>query len=125
MNPQDLIAHSRRIVFKIGSAIVTDEKSGCVRQEWLSSVASDIAGLMKQGKQVVVVTSGAIALGRASLGISYTDRPSGIPLEMKQAAAAIGQVHLASSYEKALSEFGVHSAQVLLTPRDTEDRRSH
>jgi glutamate 5-kinase len=125
MTPINLINDSKRIVIKIGSALVTDEKSGEARQNWLNSVTQDVAKLIKEGKEVVIVSSGAIALGRKSLGIDYTDRPSSISLEKKQAAAAIGNVKISSAYSDAFKSHDIQTALVLLSPKDTEERQSH
>lgn len=125
MKPSDLIQQSNRLVIKIGSALLTDEKSGTPRQDWLKILADDVAGLIQQGKEVVIVSSGAIALGRKALGISYTDRPSSIPLEQKQAAAALGNVEVAKAYSDAFAAHDIQTALVLLSPKDTEERRSH
>ena len=125
MTPDTLIAQSSRIVIKIGSALLADEKSGTVNQEWLNSVAQDVSALVKQGKEVLIVSSGAIALGRKALGISYSNRPSSIPLEQKQAAAAIGNVVIAHSYADAFAPHTLQTGLVLLSPKDTEERRSH
>jgi glutamate 5-kinase len=123
MTPTRAIDNARRIVIKIGSALVTDEKSGTVREDWLATLAADIAAL--KNKEIIIVSSGAIALGRKSMGIAWTDRPSSIPLELKQAAAASGQVILSKTYEDVFAREGIKTALILLTPRDTEDRRSH
>lgn len=125
MQPDELIKQSKRLVIKIGSMILTDEKTGIARQKWLDTLADDVAGLAQQGKEVAIVSSGAIALGRKSLGISYTDSPSSIPLEQKQAAAALGQVELSKAYENAFEKHDLHTALILLSPKDTEERRSH
>ncbi len=125
MTPNDLIQQSSRIVIKIGSTLLTDERSGEIRQEWLQSIANDIAALQKHNKQIVIVSSGAIALGRKSLGIDYTDTPSSIPLEQKQAAAAIGQVDLIRGYDIAFDHHKIQIALILLSPKDTEERQAH
>ena len=125
MTPEVLIHQSNRIVIKVGSMVLTDEKSGTPRQEWLNSLAKDVAALVGQDKEVVIVSSGAIALGRKALGIDYTDRPSSIPLEKKQAAAAIGNIEISKAYTTALSDFNIQTALVLLSPKDTEERRAH
>ena len=125
MQPNDVIDNARRIVIKIGSALLTDEKTGTVKSEWLQSVAQDVSVLVQQGKQVAIVSSGAIALGRKSLGISYSDRPTAIALDMKQAAASVGQVLMSQAYADAFKSLNITTSLVLLTPRDTEDRRSH
>lgn len=125
MTPNNLITQSKRIVIKIGSAIMADEKTGVARQYWLNSVADDVAALLAQGKQVLIVSSGAIALGRKAMGIDYTDAPSSIPLEQKQAAAAIGNVEISKAYAAAFTPHDVQTAIVLLSPKDTEERQSH
>lgn len=125
MTPADLIKSSKRIVIKIGSAILVDEKTGNVKQEWLQSIANDIAALIKEGKEVAVVSSGAIALGRKNLNIDYTDRPSSISLDKKQAAAAIGNVHMSKAYCDSFKAHNIQTALVLLSPKDTEERQAH
>lgn len=125
MLPLDLIKSSKRIVIKIGSALLADEKSGDVKQQWLETVASDVANLVKQNKEVLIVSSGAIALGRKALGIDYTDRPSSISLEKKQAAAAIGNTVISKSYAQAFESHNLNTGLVLLSPKDTEERRAH
>lgn len=121
MNPS--IQHSKRIVIKIGSALVTDEASGDIRREWLAALCDDVLALKAQGKEIVLVSSGAIALGRKTAGIEASKRPGGISLDLKQAAAAIGQIALSSAYAKFFSERHIIAAQILLTRGDTEDRR--
>lgn len=125
MIPDTLIQSSNRIVVKIGSAILTDEKTGTVREKWLQTLADDIVALVEQNKEVLIVSSGAIALGRKSLGISAIDRPSSIPLEQKQAAAALGQVELSKAYAEVFAKHDLKTALVLLSPKDTEERQSH
>ncbi|HPD82442.1 MAG TPA: glutamate 5-kinase [Alphaproteobacteria bacterium] len=125
MTPATLIQSSKRIVIKIGSALMADEKLGTARQDWLNTLAQDVAALVDQGKEVLIVSSGAIALGRKALGIDYTDRPSSISLEKKQAAAAIGNVEISKAYAKAFEPFGLQTALVLLSPKDTEERQPH
>ncbi len=109
-----------RLVVKIGSALLVDEAGG-LRRGWLEAFARDLAELVNTGREVVVVSSGAIALGRSTLAL-----PKGtLRLEEKQAAAAAGQIALAHAYQAALAEVGVACAQVLLTLGDTEDRRRY
>ncbi|WP_264798460.1 glutamate 5-kinase, partial [Acetobacter peroxydans] len=115
------LAHAKRLVIKIGSALVVDPEQAAPRQAWLASVAEDIAMLRRQGTAVSVVSSGAIALARHSLGL--TDRALRLP--EKQAAAAVGQIKLAQAWSNALSAQGLTAAQLLLTPDDTEDRRRY
>ena len=121
----DAINDAERIVIKIGSALLTDEDLGTVRQDWLDSVARDLTEFIKQDKEVVIVSSGAIALGRKGVGISSKNRPSSIPLKLKQAAAALGQVKLSRAYADSFTTHNIETALVLLTPKDTEERRAH
>ncbi|NBO19599.1 MAG: glutamate 5-kinase, partial [Proteobacteria bacterium] len=95
-----VFANARRIVIKVGSALIADEASGCVRTNWLSEFAKDTQSLRAEGKQVVIVTSGAIALGRAQLGLKPK---AALTLEEKQAAAACGQIELFSAWRDAFS----------------------
>ncbi|OUJ11728.1 glutamate 5-kinase [Acetobacter sp. DsW_059] len=115
------LTSARRLVVKIGSALVVDTEKALPRQEWLNSVAADIAQLHRQGTAVTVVSSGAIALARHSLGM--TGRT--LQLAEKQAAAAVGQISLAQAWSKALHAHGLTAAQLLLTPGDTEDRKRY
>ncbi len=108
----------KRIVVKIGSALLTDDASGEVRHKWLEALASDLATLKKRGQDVIIVSSGSISLGRGALGFKH--RPS--RLEDAQAAAAIGQVRLAHAYETVFRAHNITTAQVLLTLDDLEDR---
>jgi glutamate 5-kinase len=109
-----------RLVVKIGSSLLVDPGTG-LRQAWLSSLAADLAGRRAAGDQVIVVTSGAIAMGRQALGIAKNAGR----LDEKQAAAAVGQIHLAHAYQAALAAHGLTTAQVLLTLEDTENRRRY
>jgi glutamate 5-kinase len=112
---------AKRIVVKIGSALLVDSATGALRQEWLGALADDIAALRKAGKEVLVVSSGAIALGRNALNL-----PKGaLKLEDSQAAAAVGQIDLAHAYEEGFRARGLVAAQVLLTLGDTEERRRY
>ena len=111
---------ARRIVVKIGSSLLADE-DGRVREAWLDGLASDLARLRARGQQAIVVTSGAIALGRRALGL--TRRPQ--RLEEKQAAAAVGQIVLAHAYQERLGRHGLAIGQILITLDDTEDRRRY
>ena len=114
-----LSAH-KSIVIKIGSALLVDRDHG-LRADWLASVAADIAALCQAGKQVLVVTSGAIALGRTTLRL-----PRGaLKLEESQAAAACGQISLARAWEQALGAHAIKAGQILLTLSDTEERRRY
>lgn len=115
------LAAARRLIVKIGSALLVEPETGRIRQDWLEALCDDIARLKAGGTQVIVVTSGAIAVGRLRLGFARTI----LKLEEKQAAAAAGQVELAHAYQNALAERGVTVAQILLTLSDTEERRRH
>ena len=117
----DALGKSRRLVIKVGSALLADETDGSVRRAWLASLAKEIAAMRAQGKDVVLVSSGAIAVGRQQLGL----KPRKLALEEKQAAAATGQIRLAHAYQEALARHKVTVAQVLLTLDDTEERRRY
>lgn len=111
---------AKRLVVKIGSALLVDRKSG-LKQGWLSALALDVAEAKLRGTDVVLVSSGSIALGRKVL-----DLPAGVlTLEQSQAAAAVGQIRLARAYEEVLATHGITTAQVLVTLEDTEDRRRY
>jgi glutamate 5-kinase len=112
---------AKRIVVKIGSSLLVDTAAGTLRQAWLEALADDIARLRQQGREVVVVSSGAIALGRNALKLSK----GALKLEDSQAAAAVGQIDLAHAYEEAFRARGLVAAQVLLTLGDTEERRRY
>ena len=118
---RDAIAAAQTIIVKIGSSLLVDEARNAVNAEWLAGVARDIADLRGQGKNVVVVSSGAIALGSRALGVS--GRP--LAIEEKQAAAATGQVTLAHAWREAMATHDIRVAQILLSPEDTETRRRH
>ncbi len=124
MTPEKLIASATTVIIKIGSALLVDTEKG-VKQAWLAALAEDVMALRSKGKNVIIVTSGSIALGRKTMGISHTDRPSSIPLELKQGAAAVGQIALMQAYINVFALHGAAVAQILLTPSDTENRRSH
>ncbi len=113
------VAAARRLVVKVGSSILIDAASGKADQAWLASFAADVARLAGRGQQVVVVSSGAVALGRRRLGLKRQSQN----LEEKQAAAAAGQSQLMRAWEEALEPLGLICAQVLLTRDDTEERR--
>lgn len=115
------LATARRIVVKVGSALLVDEGSGTLRQNWLEALAEDIAMLRADGRDIAIVSSGSIAVGREHLGL----RRGALRLEEKQAAAATGQGRLAHAYQGALAAHEITAAQILLTPEDTEDRRRH
>lgn len=112
---------AKRLVVKIGSALLVDRVRGGLRQAWLLSLAQDVAWLKSAGLDVVLVSSGSIALGRGVLGLPATN----LPLEQSQAAAAVGQIRLARAYEEALAPHGITTAQVLVTLDDSADRRRY
>ena len=115
------LSDASRIVIKIGSALLVDRVSGALRADWLHALAQDVAWLRGQGADVILVSSGSIALGRGVLGL-----PAGaLALEHSQAAAASGQIKLARAYEEALAPHGIHTAQILLTLEDSQDRRRY
>jgi glutamate 5-kinase len=120
MAPVNRLSRARRVVIKIGSALLADE-SGGLHRDWLAGVCDDIAMLRESGKQVIVVSSGAIALGRIALGL----RASALRLDEAQAAAAVGQIELARAYQASLAARGIAAAQLLLTWSDTEERRRY
>jgi glutamate 5-kinase len=115
------LASARRLIVKIGSALLVDEARGDIRRAWLEALVDDIARCRGRGQEVLIVSSGAIAVGRRHLGL--TGRA--LKLEEKQAAAATGQIRLAHAYQEALARHGITVAQILLTPDDTEERRRH
>jgi glutamate 5-kinase len=112
---------ARRIVVKIGSALLVDGHSGVLKADWLRALAEDVAALKAQGRDVILVSSGSIALGRGVLGLP----PDRLALEQSQAAAAVGQIRLARAYEAALAPHGITAAQVLVTLDDSSDRRRY
>jgi glutamate 5-kinase len=112
---------ARRIVVKIGSSLLVDRTSGELEAAWLATLADDIAQLVKAGRQVIIVSSGAIALGRHVLGFAR----GSLELEKSQAAAAVGQISLAGAYQAAFKARGLAAAQILLTLGDTEERRRY
>ncbi|MGH8258436.1 MAG: glutamate 5-kinase [Steroidobacteraceae bacterium] len=110
---------ARRVVVKVGSALLVDQESGRLNRSWLETLIEDLGRLRRRGQQVILVSSGAIALGRRQLGL-----PRGVlKLEESQAAAAVGQIRLAHAYKELLEEKDITVAQVLLTLEDSERRR--
>lgn len=112
---------AKRLVVKIGSALLVDRTTGALRTDWLHGLAEDVAWLKNQGVQVVLVSSGSIALGRGVLGLPATD----LALEQSQAAAAVGQIRLARAYEEVMTPHKITTAQVLMTLEDSRDRRRY
>jgi glutamate 5-kinase len=114
---------AQRLVMKIGSALLVDKASGTVKAPWLHSIAADLTRLraLNPSRSIVVVSSGAVALGRLRLGL----KRQVLRLEEKQAAAAVGQIALAGAWQQAFAPHGLNVAQVLLTQDDTEHRQRH
>ena len=113
------LTSAKRLVVKVGSALLVDRATG-LREGWLRALAEDVAWLRSSGVQVILVSSGSIALGRLVLGLA----PGG-PLEQSQASAAVGQIRLARAYEEALAPHGIVTGQVLVTLEDSTDRRRY
>ena len=118
MTAAALLSSARRLVVKVGSSLLIQPAEGGVRAAWLAGLADDICALRKAGTEVIVVSSGAVALGRRHLGLKSSAR-----LDHKQAAAAAGQTLLMQAWEAAFAPHGVPTAQLLLTFEDTERRR--
>jgi len=114
------LTSARRLVVKVGSALLIDAESGAVDRVWLAALAADLARLKAAGARALVVSSGAVALGRRRLGLSARRK---LTLAEKQAAAAAGQSQLMRAWEEAFEPYGVGVAQILLTRGDTEERR--
>ncbi|ODN72586.1 Glutamate 5-kinase 1 [Methylobrevis pamukkalensis] len=116
-----VLAPYRRIVVKIGSALLVEGRSGVLRRAWLEALVADVVRLIAGGADVLIVSSGSIALGRGVLGL-----PGGkLRLEESQAAASVGQIALARIYSEMLGAHGLTAGQILLTLRDTEERRRY
>src|SRR5258707_13593156 len=118
--PAEALVSSRRLVVKRGSAPLPAD-NGEIRRPWPDALAGDVARCRSRGQDVILVSSGAVAVGRRNLGL-FGRR---LRLEEKQAAAATGQIRLAHAYQEALARHGITVAQILLTPDDTEERRRH
>ncbi len=117
----DHLADAKRIVVKVGSTLLVDSAAGALKRDWLASLAADVAALKQAKKEVIVVSSGAIALGRRALKL----KSGALRLEESQAAAAVGQVRLAQAYVDAFHGHDIQVAQILLTLEDTEERRRY
>jgi glutamate 5-kinase len=115
------LIEARRVVVKVGSALLVDGEKGRLNRTWLESFAADVAHLRRRGQEVILVSSGAIALGRRHLGLSAGP----LKLEESQAAAAVGQIRLAHAYKELLEAHEITVAQILLTLGDTEQRRRY
>ncbi|MBN9015619.1 MAG: glutamate 5-kinase, partial [Rhizobiales bacterium] len=111
----------RRIVVKVGSSLLIDAAAGVVKETWLEALADDLARLHAEGCDILVVSSGSIALGRSKLKL-----PRGpLKLEESQGAAAVGQIALARLWSKVLASRGIDAGQILVTLQDTEERRRY
>lgn len=115
------LSHARRVIVKVGSSLLVDSATGALNRDWLTSLVADLAALKEEGKEVLLVSSGAIALGRRALEL----KPGHLRLEESQAAAAVGQVRLAQAYAEAFRVHGLTAAQILLTLEDSEERRRY
>jgi glutamate 5-kinase len=115
------LADAKRVVIKVGSALLVDGEKGRLNRGWLESFAADVAALRRRGQEVILVSSGAIALGRRHLDLG----PGKLKLEESQAAAAVGQIRLAHAYKELLDHHDLTVAQILLTLGDTEQRRRY
>lgn len=108
LNSTSRLVTAQRVVVKIGSALLVDAETGALRAEWLSGLAADVAALRARGAEVLLVSSGSIALGRRALGLAAGP----LPLEQAQAAASVGQIRLARAYEEVLGPHDLKSGQV-------------
>ncbi len=115
-----IIDSSNKIVLKVGSSILINQKTGEVNIKWLDCFAKDLLKLLKKNKKLLVVSSGSIALGRKQLNLKEN-----LSLDEKQAAAAVGQINLSHAWKETLNSLNINSAQILLAPDDTETRRKH
>ena len=115
------LTQARRVVIKVGSALLVDQETGRINRGWLETLIEDLLPLRKRGQQVILVSSGAIALGRRQLGLAKGP----LRLEESQAAAAVGQIRLAHAYKELLESREVTVAQILLTLEDSERRRRY
>src|SRR5277367_308128 len=115
------LTEAKRIVVKVGSALLVDAEKGRLNRAWLEGFVADIARMRKRGQEVILVSSGAIALGRRHLGLNQGK----LKLEESQAAAAVGQIRLAHAYKELLEAHDITVAQILLTFGDTEERRRY
>lgn len=123
---QDKLGHNKldqakKLVIKIGSALLMSDQPGFIRHAWLEVLLQEVAAAQKSGQEVIIVSSGAIALGRRQLGLIQGK----LKLEEKQAAASIGQIRLSSLYQEMLAKHQIIASQILLTLEDTEDRQRH
>ncbi len=115
------LSDAQRVVVKIGSALLTDPETGKLNRTWLQALVEDVARMQSRGQEMLIVSSGAIALGRRALKLP----PGKLKLEESQAAAAVGQISLAHAFQEILSAYGFSCAQILVTLEDTEERRRY
>jgi glutamate 5-kinase len=115
------LSDAKRLVIKIGSALLVDEETGGIHDKWLSALIEEIAALWKKNIQVLIVSSGAISLGKRELQLKKGRQP----LDVKQAAAAVGQIKLAHAYQEVFKPYGITSGQILLTLEDSENRKRY
>ena len=111
---------ARRLVIKVGSSLLVDQESGAIHRKWMDSLAADIARCRARGQDIILVSSGAVAVGRRHLKLTPPLR-----LDEKQAAAATGQIRLAHAWQEALAAHGITVAQILMTLEDSEDRQRY
>lgn len=116
-----VLEQAQRVVVKIGSSLLVDPDSGQLHQDWFQTLIADVVALKAAGKDVILVSSGAVALGRRNLGLARRK----LKLEESQAAAAVGQIRLAHAYQDALAARNLTVAQILVTIDDTEERRRY
>ena len=121
MTGKHTLTAAKRVVVKIGSALLVDRERGTVHRKWLETLAEDVNRLRQRGQEVVLVSSGAIAVGRHYLGLS----DGRLRLEEQQASAAVGMVRLAHAYQEVLAQFDLTVAQVLMTLDDSDNRRRY
>jgi glutamate 5-kinase len=115
------LSQAKRVVVKIGSALLVDRTTGALKSSWLKGLAADVEAMKSRGQDVILVSSGSIALGRGVLNLPTT----ALALEQSQAAAAVGQIRLARAYEDALAPHNITTAQVLVTLDDSQNRRRY
>ena len=113
------IEQTKRIVIKVGSALLFDQVSGTLNKEWLHSLAEDVKFLRENNKEVIIVSSGAIAMGAKDLNLEMQN----LKMDFNQAVSAVGQIHLMASFKNAFEQNELKISQILLTLDDTEQRR--
>lgn len=125
MNSFDALQDAQRIVVKVGSVLITNEDRSAVNNIWFQVLAKTIGSLINQGKELIIVSSGGVALGRSHIGVALDTPPNDISLAQKQAASSVGQFYMFQAYHNALADYDIKAAQVLLTMGETENRRMH